>query len=380
MIINNQVKALVSKIENLNQSEISELNYYLKELVLELKATTSNPKNKYTAGHFNSASNELMNYPLSKDNYALAIDPLIDEEAFIATLEKYGIVVGSQIFKAKECNQIVTDIYNIVNSISNGKCDLNDPETWKNIPLDKYGVSLISRGFLEIYHNQILANMRQAVKIYIHHVVLWGRYDLWTSFDRLGIKLPNHEELKGLPLHVDQNPLIHSDFKTIQGVLALSDCSVERGTFVGVPGSRNFFLDFKKFAPEHGDYVEISKGYSFYKNFEQYSQAIPIRKGDLITWDSRTVHANSENISNDTRLVAYIAAGIAKEQDQEIINTRVDAFRTGIGSNVREALMHASKKSRYTDYDSLNKTRDGVEQLMLLGELLYGIKKYNKLR
>jgi ectoine hydroxylase-related dioxygenase (phytanoyl-CoA dioxygenase family) len=108
------------------------------------------------------------------------------------------------------------------------------------------------------------------------------------------------------------------------------------------------------------------------------AQACPLRGGDLISWDSRTTHANSANVSDKARIVAYIAAGPAVPSVPELVAYRNNAFLTGMGLNVREALMHASKKKRYTNPDALQRVRK-AEQLSLLGRLLYGQDQYSEL-
>ena len=91
-----------------------------------------------------------------------------------------------------------------------------------------------------------------------------------------------------------------------------------------------------------------------------------------MTWDSRTTHANTPNVSGDTRMVAYIATGLAHPYDQAAVNVRLHAFQSGEGSNVRDAMMHASKKPRYNALPQSVKSRE-AENLSFLGKLLYGI-------
>lgn len=105
------------------------------------------------------------------------------------------------------------------------------------------------------------------------------------------------------------------------------------------------------------------------------ARTIPIRAGDLISWDSRNTHANSANYSGENRLVAYIAAGPARWQDQNSITSRKNAFQTGLGSNVRDALMHASMRPRYTDPEKISSVRQ-PESLSYLGHRLYGTENY----
>lgn len=243
------------------------------------------------------------------------------------------------------------------------------------MPKDQNGTPILSRGFLEIYHDDVLAQIRQNVRAYLHHVLIWGRADLWTSFDRVGVKLPHHEESGALPLHVDQNPNVHPGFKTVQGVLALTDCPVERGTFRGVPASRHLFAQYAGMAKNSGEYVELDTTLPVAAQLESHAQAFPLRAGNLISWDSRTTHANTENISDEMRMVFYMAAGPAREDSPEALAARMDALKTGLGINVREALMHATKKPRYTASEMLACVRQ-PEQLNLLGELLYGTKSY----
>ncbi len=57
-----------------------------------------------------------------------------------------------------------------------------------------------------------------------------------------------------------------------------------------------------------------------------------MRAGSLISWDSRTTHANSANVSDKTRFVAYIAYGITRQDDPLALGWRVDGFMSGQGT------------------------------------------------
>jgi ectoine hydroxylase-related dioxygenase (phytanoyl-CoA dioxygenase family) len=124
--------------------------------------------------------------------------------------------------------------------------------------------------------------------------------------------------------------------------------------------------------------VELDTTKDIAPQLKENAQTFPLRAGNLVSWDSRTTHANSENVSGDTRYVAYVAAGPTREEDDKLINVRMEGFTSGEGSNVREALMHASKKSRYSDLEKLQSLRK-PEELNLLGQLLYGQEKYAKI-
>lgn len=378
MLLDETIKELVRKIELSDLQDTESFDRNLRDLIKRLRDNLQNIKIIERYESYRNRGGTIGKYPIGDDGYAVAFDPLEDEADFWDTWFKYGIVVGKNVVSKDICDYAIQRMHKITEEISNGKCDLDKPGTWKDAPVDSNGISFISRGFFEVYHDKALSNIRQSIRLYIHHVMIWGRVDLWTSFDRLGVKLPGHEESYALPLHVDQNPLIHPGFRTVQGVVALDDCPVERGTFVGVPGSRFIFSDYGRFAPPRGEFVELVHTDPIAETLKENAQPLPLRAGHIVSWDSRTTHANTENKSNKTRYVAYIAAGPAREESSELINTRIEAFRTGIGSNVRDALMHASKKARYSDYEKLEKVRE-PENLTLLGRLLYGQESYGKI-
>jgi hypothetical protein len=375
MIIDDNIRVLVRAAETGGP----DTDAVLRRLVLALHTACERPDVKArTAVLHAAASPGLAAYPVDADGYAVAFDALTDEAAFIAAWQQYGMVVGKGILTPAACAAVRDGIKARFNALSRGACDLDRPETWANMPADDKGVPILSRGFFEIYHDDLLAQIRQNVRAYVHHVLIWGRADLWSSFDRLGVKLPAHEESKALSLHVDQNPNVHPHFKTVQGVLALCDCPVERGTFVGVPGSRDYFPAYAAMAQNRGEFVEMDVSAPIAPLMKQHAQPIPLRAGDMVSWDSRTTHANSENMSDQMRVVMYHAYGPAREDLPEAIEARREALRTGIGSNMREALMHASKKSRYSDYDALARVR-APEKLNLLGKLVYGTETYAKI-
>ena len=376
-IIDDEIKNLVLQIEA--PAVGAAVDKLLGELVRKLQAACSRPAvaqryADYRAG-IGLPPPGLKVMPLNEAGFLRSFDPLTEEAQFVAAWHEYGIVASKAVVAPALCEAVIDRIGSITRELSGGLCDLNDPSTWSKIPVDGEGVSVLSRGFFEVYHDQVLAALRQAVRVYLHHVLIWGRADLWTTFDRLGVKLPGHEESAALPLHVDQNPNVHAQFRTVQGVLALRDCPVERGTFVGVPGSRMHFAAYGAMAKNQGEYVELERSHELFAALTAAAQACPLAQGDLISWDSRTTHANSANLSALTRYVAYISAAPANAADAAAVQARAEALRTGVGKNVRNALMHASKPPRYTNPELLSATRQ-AEKLTYLGSLLYGQESY----
>jgi Phytanoyl-CoA dioxygenase (PhyH) len=378
-IIDSDIKALVRAVEEPGLT-LTQINGILAELVVRVKLAVARPEVKLRYDSYSLPRSEemLQIMPLDERGYLRAFDILEEEAAFYQAWHQYGIVASHSAVPVEVCEEAVATAHRLTLALSNGACDLDKPETWQLLPRDKSGEPILTRGFFELYHDRAMAALRQAVRIYLHYVVIWGRAELWTTFDRLGIKLPGHEESGALPLHVDQNPNVHPDFRTVQGVLALRDCPAERGTFVGVPGSRQHFQAYGAMAKNSGEYVELDTASAAYGLLAPAAQACPLAQGSLVSWDSRTTHANSANLSALTRYVAYIAAGPACPEDAEAIAARVEALKTGIGKNVRNAKMHASKPPRYTAPEVLAARRQ-AENLTLLGELVYGTRGYDSI-
>lgn len=380
-IIDEEVKQLVAKIES--KTSLDEIDSILEKLVLTLQKNCQKPSVReryasYAAKESYPAT--LDSYPLNSDGYAKAFDPVEDEIGFRQCWEKYGFVVGKSVISKEMCHKTVGRMKTMLQKLSHNNFNLDDSATYDTIPKDENNVPCISRGFFEVYHDDSLAQLRQSIRVYLHYVLIWGKADLWTSFDRYGIKLPSNENSKGLPYHVDQNPLVHKGFQTTQGVLALVDCPVPQGTFVAVPGSRNMFPQYKDAVMAHdpdyrGEYVEAAWNPNLNVQLTPHAQEIPIRAGDLVSWDSRTTHGNSPNLMDSPRMVAYIAAGPVVPSYEEILKFRKEGFVSGIGKNVREAMMHASKPPRYSMDKELATLRE-PEKLTYLGRLLYGEEPY----
>lgn len=343
MIITDDIKQLVYTLE------ASDINFDANLLQLIQKL-------HYTCSNFNFTYNtpqKFTPYPVEDDGYALAVDALEDESLFHELWNNHGFVVGKDVVKDTVCDYALQRMQKILDCITH---------------VDDNNTPIVSRGFFEIYHDNSLAMIRQSLRLYIHHVLIWKTPFLWTSFDRFGIKFPGDP---ALPLHVDQNHTVHATFTTVQGVLALEDCPVERGTFLSVPGSQHVFNQYVIKEGYIGEYVELCEPLK--STLTPHAQAIAIRKGCIVSWDSRTTHANTANLSQSNRYVAYISAGKAKSYGMQ---ERYEVYTSGLGSNVRDLYLHASKKPRYTNASEVNRVRE-IENLNLLGKLLYGFVSYD---
>lgn len=364
MVFNDKVFRLVSLIE---QGHATNQNFF------ELTQAISESLQIFQSQRqlLQQTTPTLKKYPI-EHGYAVSFDPLTQSQELLEHWYQYGFVVGKDVVTSELSSKAIEKMISIAQSF-----DLNCEDSYKK---DSQGTPILSRGFFELYHDNCLAQIRQSIRLYLHFCLIWNSPYLWTSFDRLGIKTPAGESSMGLDLHVDQNPTVHPEFTTVQGVLALEDCPVERGTFAVVPGSISSFKDYVQFIQPgyKGEFVPLKDSY-LREYLTRYKQLIPLKKNCIVSWDSRTTHANSSNISDINRYVCYVSAGLAKEDNSELIEVRKKAFKSGLGENHRSAYLHASKKPRFTDQEYINSIRDN-EVFTPLGECLYGFKSYHDLK
>jgi hypothetical protein len=320
-------------------------------------------------------------YPLDAQGFCVGLSLLDNPMAVRTVFDEFGFVVVDTKIPSETCEGLIARALEVVELLFSDSEGWNfergcQSPWWKLAVSDGAGVPFYSRGFLEFYHDATWADIRQDPMLYLLWVTLWGRADIWTSFDRLGVKPPHCVEGAALSLHVDQNPRLDSDFCSLQGVLALRDCSINLGTTVVVHSSRARFHEWAEYAsPEVGKhYIQLDQ----VLELREHAQPLPLRAGHILVWDSRLVHANTPNQTDDeTRWVALVASGIAVNENRTLVKERLRSMQEASGWNNRAALLYASKRPRFYNPKRLTSLRR-PEVFSPLGRLLYGIRSYRE--
>jgi len=257
-----------------------------------------------------------------------------------------------------------TEGYVVVRNVSSAQNRNNLVENMQSV----YAPETTKLGFLDLYHDDTLAQMRQDPRLYKVFANLLQNKKLWVVYDRVILQKASHDQEDGLPPHVDQNPYKNPDFASLQGMIALRDMDAETGTLALIPKSKNFFYKYKRWCTnDQGTYVE-------YKDDDlDHFQALYLYEGDMVIWDSRTTHSRYRHPDggDKDRLAMLVSFTQAHEENAYHKLLRTNHFKEGTGWNCPEAGLRATAKPRFE-----MSLRQNPERLTALGEHIYGLTSW----
>ncbi len=222
-----------------------------------------------------------------------------------------------------------------------------------------------TKGFLDFYHDDCLAQLRQSIRLHKVFTTILQHHDLWVVFDRVIYQKANKHQ-DDLTPHVDQNPIRYPNFKEVQGMLALKDMNETTGTLALIPKSHLFFHS------KYSKWINSTK-----ENYVEYQDddlelfhGLNLKKGQFVIWDSRTTHSRvrgTKKLSN--RYAALISFCIADQWDTKLVSERIQAYKSGTGHNNHDAGLRATSQPRCNV-----SFRTKKEILTPHGKKIYGIE------
>lgn len=164
---------------------------------------------------------------------------------------------------------------------------------------------------------------------------LWGTDDLLVSFDALNITFPNRKDLprKEAWQHIDQSPL-RKGLACAQGLINLSTAGPEEGSLIVYPGSHKICEEFFETQTDKATwdpkdtYLYTAEQLVWFEARGCHPKKVLAEAGDVIIWDSRTIHYGSEPTekSNIIRTVIYACYTPARLASSETLRKKKDAF------------------------------------------------------
>ncbi len=274
-------------------------------------------------------------------------------------VEKYGVAIIKGVLDDGECTTMFNEMWDYLSHITRG---------WK-IPIDKYNPSTW-RQFYELFpmhgmliqhhevgHCQASWNIRQNPKIAGIFAELWKckPEELLVSFDGMSFGFPpettnkgwyhppkggtNFYETVGIGtwFHTDQS-FDRNDFECIQSWVTALDVNKGDATLAVLEGSNRFHGEFKeKYSPKsNGDWYKLSADEQrFYIEKGCKHVRIECKKGDMVFWDSRTIHCGTEPLKTRENphfraviYVCYMPRRLATTKELEKKKKAFNEYRT----------------------------------------------------
>lgn len=194
--------------------------------------------------------------------------------------------------------------------------DFDKPETWvaENLPMQN---AIRTFAAYCVAHEKFMWDARMEPGVLDTFSKLWDTEELLASFDSLNITFPNRKDIpkRGAWEHIDQSPM-RRGVHCVQGILCLSPSGPEDGGLVVYPGSHKLNDEFFDTQTDSKTWMPLKDIYIFKPEEKEWFAAKGLQPhkvcadvGDLILWDSRTIHYGAEPTerSNQIRTAIYTA-------------------------------------------------------------------------
>ncbi|CAF1568674.1 unnamed protein product [Rotaria magnacalcarata] len=265
-----------------------------------------------------------------------------------AFFEEYGFVVISNVFTPEQCNDTISDIWNVIESLVVQPVR-NDKQLWTQELWSKTGI--LDEGIVgweSLWTRQILFN-RQTPALHTAFASVLGTENLLVSHDRYGMFRPTKEHPEratATNLHLDMNPWLYIDKEDnseqlevpgelnydsdddwitennepgcskvgelhVQGLVNLADNREEDGGFWLVPGFHKYLTQWadnhrhlRRFYGHYDQFIMIDRQYI--PKLYDAACHISSRAGSAILWDQRAIHGSRPNRSQSPRYAQFI--------------------------------------------------------------------------
>ncbi len=223
-------------------------------------------------------------------------------KASVDYLDDNGFVVIKNALSEAESQQAMTLLWDYLEELGTG-IDRNNVDTWTDDkwPTAVHGGILPSFG---IGHSAAQWFIRDIAAVQASFAAVWDTDDLLTSFDGVALWRPWAHNPQWRTnngpswLHIDQHPVGRPGKHCVQGLVNLLPTSEHTGGNVVVPGSHKRFAAIPQDYSERLARIHPSIDHFRFPNDDpaladsQPTQA-HMEAGDMLLWDSRTIHCSS---------------------------------------------------------------------------------------
>jgi len=278
----------------------------------------------------------------------------VDKDGWLRHLADLGFAVIANVVSDSEVQHAYSLLWDFIEGADqDGKIKRSDVKTWKDAyedasgwPAGKADGIIHSKG---IGQSQVLWYLRSLPSLKKVFTDIWGTEELVTSFDGAGVFRPyGHNPLWKITktnqgwCHVDQAHQ-KQGLHCVQGLVTLRDATECTGGLVVVPGSHRFYSSdvLRNYKPTSNgwNFIALDANDRVLTEGGGGPRMVCAKAGDLILWDSRTVHCNTPPLLEDMdvlcgneliRAVAYICMTPAAWCSSQTLSKRSTAFEKGI--------------------------------------------------
>lgn len=176
---------------------------------------------------------------------------------------------------------------------------------------------------------------------------IWNTEQLLVSFDGCSIfrdwNYKPEWKTAGAWNHVDQNPVQKPQLACVQGLVTLYDQNDETGGLIVYPQSHLQFTDLSDIVKHSDDFLLVPDNHPVMENRKTPGKLVHAKAGDLILWDSRTIHCNTPAVTSRPyspnqlveflRLVSYVCmmpvTSVTDQPLEEFRKKRIETVENG---------------------------------------------------
>lgn len=273
-------------------------------------------------------------YTMSEDVAVVASEPtrfdITDPQqaaAMLAYLDEHGYAIVANVADSEQIVKGISSFWDFWEEVKcRGPIKRDDLSSWKYWMAN--AANGIAGGYSGSNHNEFSWNSRTLPLVKTAFAKIWDdEEELIVSYDACGAFRPfSHNKgwlTNGGWWHVDQNHQrgAHRQGKvTVQGLVTYYDATAETGGLCVIPGSHRHHAEVCMRAPSarmNIDYVSIPRNDPVLTS--QQAILVCAKAGDLILWDSRTVHCNTPalaEVNYYSDLLRQSAAALQKQNEQ----------------------------------------------------------------
>lgn len=239
------------------------------------------------------------------------LDSSTNTAAAIKYLDDNGYVVIGSVADAGEIATAKDLLWSWLESLPDQGVNRKDPSSWTNWP-GIPGIGLI--GGSGVGQTPYMWYLRGLPRVRRAFEAVWGGdRSLLVSFDGCGIFRPwginPRWKTKGGWFHTDQNSVRRPGKVCVQGLISLYDANATTGNLTVVPGSHLQFHRLTKLARHNkADFTSVPADHDIFNHCAR-PRLVHCRAGDLILWDSRTIHCNSPAVRGSKKPIPRTLTG-----------------------------------------------------------------------